>query len=150
MSFPEMCKGGRSDFLDGWTMKAATARSACPLILAQLLGNMAAEQTAYGVIITSGRAYFVWVTYEGKGQIETKIDAQPAQKKAKQENSETPTIHVAEAIMIDDDYFLRVLFNFVLQTKPEAGPINGVRVAQLLTTPSSEGGLTEGDPQDIA
>jgi hypothetical protein len=34
-----------------------------------------------------------------------------------------------------------------LQTEPEAGPINGVRVAQLLTTPSSKGGLAEGDPQ---
>jgi hypothetical protein len=147
MSFPEMCKAGRSNFLHGKAMKTTTARFACPLILAQLLGYMAAETTAYGVIITSGRAYFVWVTYEGKGQIETNIDAQPAQKKAKQENSETPTIHMTEAIMIDDEHFLRVLFNFILQTKPEAGPINGVRVAQLLTTPSSKGGLTKGDPQ---
>jgi hypothetical protein len=147
MSFPEMCKNGRSGFLKGKSMKTDTARFACPLILARLLGCMAAEATAYGVIITSGRAYFVWVTYEGKGQIETNIDAQPAQKKAKQENSETPTIHMTEAIMIDDEHFLRVLFNFILQTKPEAGPINGVRVAQLLTTPSSKGGLTKGDPQ---
>jgi hypothetical protein len=85
MSFSEMCKKGRSDFLDGRPMRTATARFACPLILAQLLGYMAAEATAYGVIIISVRAYFVWVTYEGKGQIETKIDAQPEEGKTRKQ-----------------------------------------------------------------
>lgn len=151
-TFPQICRSGREAFIKGRPMRTNTARFSFPLVLAQTLGYMAAEATAYGVIITSGRAYFVWVEV-GEEQDNSREPppkkSKGGKKKAVSNDARTTSgIYLTDAIKIDDPEFLRVMYNFILQTKESRVMDMGLTAAELLRTPSSSGGLTRGESQD--
>lgn len=155
LSFSDACKEGREYLNMGLNNQPQEALFACPLVLAQLLGYMKADQVAYGVIMTSGRAYFVWVSAPAQESKQPASDegGQSAPKKQKVDNSDIfsnqgPGIYLSECMMVNDDVFLKVLYLFLVRANlSKENNLRGVAAGGLLALPSSQGGFLEGPEQ---
>lgn len=154
--FPSLCKTGRDLFIQGRDQRKESPAFGCPLILAQLLGYMKKEQVTHGIIITSGRAHYVWIevpVLDDDSNIDG--DNEPKKKKAKpnsntnMEHSELPAIMVTQAVMITHPHFLRMMASF-LRDGQKSYIDNGIRSSTLLSVPSGGGGFTKGKAQDIS
>ncbi|CAB9527799.1 hypothetical protein SEMRO_2076_G313550.1 [Seminavis robusta] len=154
LTFSVACKEGREDMILGLNNQMQEALFACPLVLARLLGYMKADQVAYyGIIMTSGRAYFIWVSAQESKQPASDAGGQSAPKKQKVEtldvfSNQGPGIYLSECVMVNNEDFLKVLYLFLVRANlSQENKLRGVKAGTLLALPSSGGSFLKGPEQ---